>query len=189
MAVKIKINTNPAEAESSTIKIKINKRVEYIKLKASKTLDGNIIISDHPDMQIVIMPKTNKIVALPKNELDDELYETQDRLFKALVKHGVVDYSSVQAGNLFMSMEGTMLKPIDESDMTEHVLLAVFKFMETDLPFYRDKEEFEKEEEARLTDPEADERTEFDPDRFHDDLKGSLPPRTQVYGINSIYRI
>ena len=49
MAVKIKINTNPAEAESSSIKIKINKRVEYIKLKASKTLDGNIIIADQPE--------------------------------------------------------------------------------------------------------------------------------------------
>jgi hypothetical protein len=189
MAVKIKINTNPAEAESSSIKIKINKRVEYIKLKASKTLDGNIIIADHPDMQIIIMPKTNKIVALPKDELDDELYETQNRFFKSLVKRGVVDYNSVQAGNLFMSMEGLMLKPSGEGDMVEHVLFAVFKFMEIDLPFYRDKEEFEKEEEARLTDPEADERTEFDPDRFHDDVKGSLPPKGAAYGINSVYRI
>jgi hypothetical protein len=86
-------------------------------------------------------------------------------------------------------MEGLMLKPSGEGDMVEHVLFAVFKFMETDLPFYRDKEEFEKEEEDRLTDPEADERTEFDPDRFHDDVKGSLPPKKPVYGINSVYRI
>ena len=40
-----------------------------------------------------------------KEEMDDEVYETQDRLFKHLVRHGVCDYDSVQGGGVFMSME------------------------------------------------------------------------------------
>ncbi len=189
MAVKIKVNTNPAEAESSSIKIKINKRVEYIKLKAAKTLDGKIVISDHPEMDIILNPKNNKIFVMAKEELDDEVYDTQNRFFKFLIRKGIVDHASVQAGNLFMSMEGTLLEPSGETDKIEHALFVIFKFMEKDLPFYRDKEQFEKEEEKRLIDPEADERTEFDPDKYHDDVKGSLPPKNPVYGINSIYRI
>ena len=150
MAVKIKVRTGAQDpSEPEVIKIKINKKIEYIKLKASKTLDGNIIVSDHPDIQIIIMPKTNKIVALPKDELDDELYDTQSRFYKCLIKKGGVDYNSVQAGNLFMSMEANMVEPADKSDKIEHVLYAIFKFMTRDLPFYRDKDEFEREEEDR----------------------------------------
>ena len=65
-----------------TLKIKINdKPIEKILLKARKTIDGNIIVCDHPDINIMILPAKNKIVSLPKDELDDELYDTQKRLF------------------------------------------------------------------------------------------------------------
>ena len=49
-------------------------------------------------------------------------------------------------------------------------------------------EEFEKEVEDNLLDPEVDEYTEFDSE-LHNDTKGSLPPRFVKYGIHSIYRI
>ena len=66
-----------------TLKIKINdKPVEKILLKAKKTIDGNIIISDHPDMNILVMPAKSKVVSLPKDELDDELYDSQKRLYR-----------------------------------------------------------------------------------------------------------
>ena len=66
------------------------RKVEKILLNARKTIDGNIIISDHPDMNILIIPAKNKIVALPKGELDDELYDSQKRLFDYLFKKGVI---------------------------------------------------------------------------------------------------
>ena len=63
-----------------TLKIKIaGAPVEKILLKARKTIDGNIIIPDHPDMDIMIIPAKNKIVSLPKEDLDDELYDSQKR--------------------------------------------------------------------------------------------------------------
>jgi hypothetical protein len=51
------------------IKLKIRiggKPVERILLKAKKTIDGNIIISDHPDMNILILADKSKVVCLPK---------------------------------------------------------------------------------------------------------------------------
>jgi hypothetical protein len=49
-------------------------------------------------------------------------------------------------------------------------------------------EEFEKEMERNLLEPEPDEYTEFDASR-HSDSKGTLPPRFIKYGIHSIYRV
>ena len=49
--------------------------------------------------------------------------------------------------------------------------------------------EFEKEMESQLLQPEPDEFTEFYPDKYHSDVKGSLPPRFARWGISNIYRI
>jgi len=162
--------------------------VEKVLLNARKTIDGNIIISDHPDMNILIMPSKSKIVALPKNELDDELYDTQKRLFDYLFKKGVIEYDSVQAGNLFMSKEAVIPEPTGEGDKIQYCLYAISNFIDEELPFYQNMKEFEKEAENQLLDPEIDEYTEFDPSR-HSDTKGSLPPKMVKYGIHSIYRL
>ena len=164
-----------------------NKKIEKILLNARKTIDGNIIISDHPDMDIVIYMKNSKCVALPKDTLDDEVYDSQNRLFKHLSRNGVVDPSAIQAGNLFMSMEA----PIPEAtkgDKVQYALYAISNFIEDELPYYKDMERFEKESEERLLEPETDEYTELTPD-LHADTKGSLPPKMIKYGIHSVYRV
>lgn len=55
-------------------------------LKIRKTLDGNYVVSDHTDIEIVISPNQNKVIAFAKDAYDDYVYETQDKLFKFLVK-------------------------------------------------------------------------------------------------------
>jgi hypothetical protein len=170
------------------IKIIEEPSIEKIKLKAKKTIDGNIIIVDHPELDIMILPAQKKIVALPKEELDDEIYETQARLFKFLNLNGVINYDTVQAGNLFMSMEASYPDP-KEGDAVQYCLYAISKYFDEDLPFYKDQKEFEKEVERNLLEPEVDEYTEFDPARYHSDRKGSMRPNGPAYGISSIYRI
>ena len=39
------------------IKSESGQEVEKILLKAKKTIDGNIIISDHPELDIIVFPK------------------------------------------------------------------------------------------------------------------------------------
>ena len=175
MAVKLKIIIN-------------DKTIEKILLNARKTIDGNIIISDHPDMDILIMPSKSKIVSFPKEDLDDELYDSQKRLFDFLFKKGVIDRSTVQAGNLFMTKEATIPASVGEGDNIQYCLYAISNFIEEELPFYENMKEFEKEMEDKLLEPEVDEYTEFDP-RRHSDSKGTLPPRMVRYGIHSIYRL
>ena len=175
MAIKINITAGGAP-------------VEKILLNARKTIDGNIIISDHPDMNILIIPAKNKVVAMPKEEIDDELYDTQKRLFDFLFKKGVIEYDSVQAGNLFMTKEATIPEMENEGDKIQYCLYAISNFIDEELPFYENMKEFEKQAEENLLEPEVDEYTEFDASR-HSDTKGSLPPRMVKYGIHSIYRM
>ena len=175
MAVVIKIKTG------SGIKL------EKILLKAKKTIDGNIIVSDHPELDLMILAKQRKLVALPKEELDDEVYDSQERMFKFLTRRGVIVYDSIQGGNLFMSMEAS-IADTEEGDKIQYLLYSIADFIEQEMPFYRDQEQFEQEMEDQLLEPELDEYTEFDPRRHHQ-RKGSLPPRFNQWGINSIYRL
>ena len=54
--------------------IKINivsetgENIEKILMNARKTIDGNILIFDHPDTNIMINPTKSKIVSLPKKK-------------------------------------------------------------------------------------------------------------------------
>ena len=171
------------------IKILSNKEIQKIFLKAKKTLDNNVIISDHPELDISLLVQKNKIIAMPKDQLDDEIYDAQMRLFKFLAAAGVIDRESIQAGNIFMSMEAKVLE-MKDGDALQHLLLVLSKFIEGDLPFYKDLENFEKETEQALLDPEPDEYSEFDPNR-HDEKKGSLGTHSkyQQYGIGAYYRI
>ena len=166
----------------------LGENIEKILMNARKTIDGNILIFDHPDMNIMIMPAKSKIISLPKDELDDELYDTQKRMFKFLVNKGVVDYESVQDGNLFMTKEATIPDMQGEGDKIQYCLYVLSKFIEEELPYYENMEKFKQDMDDRLLEPEIDEYTEFDP-RRHAGTKGSLPPRMVKYGIHSIYRI
>ena len=171
------------------IKVVINdKKIEKIMLKAKRALDGSIIISDHPDMDIMVFPSKNKIVAMAKEQLDDEVYESQKRFFKFLTLNGIVEFDSVQDGNLFMSKEGKILSMAGPGDPIQYTLYTISKFIDKEEPFYENMKQYEKEMEKNLLEPEIDEYTEFDAAR-HSDQKGSLPPKMVKYGISSIYRL
>jgi hypothetical protein len=178
MAIILKIQRTPNAKEE----------IQKIILKARRTLDGKILIRDHPEIDMIILPKISKIATFPKGEMDDEIYDTQKRLFDHLTKYGVIEYDSVQAGNLFMSMEAK-ISEMEESDNIQYLLYSISVFLEEDLPYYNDKESFEKQMEKNLLEPEEDEYTEFNPERFHRQVKGSLRPNMRPYGISTIYRI
>tara|TARA_R110002074_G_scaffold114954_2_gene245673 strand:- start:8 stop:544 length:537 start_codon:yes stop_codon:yes gene_type:complete len=178
MAITIKIKRTPTSKEE----------VKKVLLKARRTVDGKILIGDHPDLDIIILPKTKKVVAFPKKEMDDETYETQSRLFKHLVTQGVVDYDSIQGGGVFMSMEAK-IPDMEDGDNLQYLIYSISQFLDGDLPFYKEKDEYEKEMDRRLLDPEPDEYTEHDPEKYHAQVKGTLRPNMRPYGISAVYRI
>ena len=48
------------------------------KLKIRRTMDNNIMISDHPDVDIVLMIASEKIVVFPREIINDIVYDVQN---------------------------------------------------------------------------------------------------------------
>lgn len=81
------------------------------KLKIRKTINGDIMIFDHNDIDIMILKEQKKVVAFAKDMLTDKVYGAETRLFDFLRKRGIVAYDSIQGGNIYGSMEAKILTP------------------------------------------------------------------------------
>ena len=158
------------------------------KLDARKTLSGDIVVRDHPDIDIVVMVGRKKVMAFPKEAPNDEVYLTQDKLFDFLSKKGIVSPESVEGGVLHGSMEAEMLEN-PSLNVVNIALMTVAKFIEEERPYFEYIEMFEKEQEERLTAPDEEESSEFDPSR-HSDTKGTMQPIyiRSPYGMSFTYR-
>ena len=66
MAININIGPETKEGIKITIYSKEEEKKVTLELNARKTLDGDLIVRDHPDIDVVIMPKKMKIIAFPK---------------------------------------------------------------------------------------------------------------------------
>ena len=77
------------------INVKISSRKKETKvfeLDIRSALNGDLMIFDHPDLDIIIMKEKKKIVSFSKQEMSEATYGAQDRLFTHLRKQGVVAY-------------------------------------------------------------------------------------------------
>ena len=116
-----------------------------LELKAKKSLDGNIMIFDHQEMDIVIMPKKKKVVAFAKDDFSETVYESQSRLFARLKHDGLVGFESIRGGNVYGSLEGTILEAQDKDlNVVDYVLYGVYRFLKEEKPYYDYIEDYEK---------------------------------------------
>ena len=96
-----------------------------------KSLDGNYMIFDHPEIDIAVLPETNKVVTFAKEKHGKQVYEAQDRLFSFLRKKGVIQLGSVQGGNVYNSLEAVIPESkVEGVDSTQSVLYNISKFLE-----------------------------------------------------------
>jgi hypothetical protein len=121
------------------IKIKIGKSqkvdpfVRKFELKIRKSLDGNLMIFDHADIDIVVMPSKNKVLALPKETMGDAVYGAQNRLFSHLRRKGLIAMDSIQASNIYGSMEALMAEN-EQVDPVKMILMNIDKFIDEERP-------------------------------------------------------
>ena len=149
-------------------------------------------MKDHPDIDIVVMPANNKIMAFPKSGVDDLVYETQDTFFRFLADKGIVDRATIRSGNVYGSLQAEIAKPINEEESPDPIQLSVFtigKFLEKEKPIFDYHKEMEDLYKEDLTDPDAEDSTELG-EVPHEEFKGSIRPgmvRRLGYGFYYIY--
>jgi len=173
--------------------INIDKLDAIVHLQARKTIAGDVMIYDHPDIDIVVSPKENKVFAIAKKEYSDQVYATQSRLFHYLAKKGVVDAALIRGGNIFGSLEGPVLvaeeAQKEKVDPLQIAIYSVAKFLQEEAPHVRGYKNYEAEFDKELTDPPEDETTELGkiPHEPRQGTNKTYPGSTAAYGMVGYY--
>ena len=141
------------------VDIKMDPRIE---LKARKTLEGNILILDHEDIDIVLVKEKKKCVTFPKNNLSDRVYDSQDRVFKFLARKGVINRSTVRGGNVFGSLEADMIESkIPGVDTTQAMLFAIHEYIKEEKPYFKTLDQYDDARLDSLLRPSPEDSTEL----------------------------
>jgi hypothetical protein len=147
-----------------------------IALEARKTLDGNIMIMDHLHVDIIIDPKQRTIITYPKENLNEDAYETQNAFFSRLSTDGVILRDSIQAGNVFGSMQAVYPESANEETNPLHVvLLSTKNFMKEEMGYMQMEKDYEDELEEEYLDPTPEDSTELG-EVPEEPKKGSITP-------------
>jgi len=175
------------------ITISVDKPDAIVHLKARKTIAGDVIIYDHPDIDIIVSPRENKIFALTKKHYGDHVYATQSRLFDYLSKKGVTDASKIRGGNIFGSLEGPVLVAEEAQknkvDPLHIAIYSIAKFLHEEAPAVKGYKEYEAEFDKELTAPDDEETTALGkiPHEPRQGVSNTYPGSTGAYGLVGHY--
>jgi hypothetical protein len=172
MAIRVKIGK--AEDEGTTASQLAKTPDVKVRLDIRKTLDGNLIISDHPDITIVIIPTKRKILSLAKQLNSGVVYGAQNRLFDFLIDKGVVNPTSVEGGSIYASMEAT-IPEAPNIPAVKVAIINVARWLESEKPSIDFLDNYEDVFVLDLTDPDAVHSTELG-QVPHAAEKGSIKP-------------
>ena len=173
---------------SKPVQIKIDKPDAIVNLKARKTMAGDVMIFDHPDIDILVSPSKNKIFALSKDRYGDHVYATQSRMFEYLTKRGVVEPSKVRGGNVFGSLEGSILIPDESQKDVSAIDVAIYsiaKFLHNEAPSVKAYKDYENNFDRHLVEPSDEDTTRLGkvPHEPRKGTNNTYPGSTAAYGL------
>ena len=158
MPITVKIGK---DAKSTTIQLELDIR---------KSVNGDLMIFDHGDIDIVLSTTTNNVIAFPKETMNDLVYGAQNRLFAHLRKRGLVIPESIQAGSFYGSFEGTLEKPFKESlSSAKLALVNIDNFINEERPYFESTEAIISMADDELIHPDKEDSTEL----------GEVPQRSE----------
>lgn len=159
-----------------TITVGRKKEEVVLHLQARKTLDGNILIYDHDDMDIALLLKEKKILTFPKQKATDSLYDSQNRLFEFLRLKGLIVLDSIRGGNIYGSIEAMIAESVDKDyDTLSYVLYGISEFMKQEKPYMDYIKDYEEMMDDYLVDPPEEDTTELG-EVPHAAQKGTIRP-------------
>jgi hypothetical protein len=157
------------DANAKKVKLEINAR---------QALNGDVLIFDHGDIDIVLSPSTNKVVAFPKETMTDLVYGAQNRLMTQLFKKGIVVPESIQGGSYFGALEATIQESTNpDINGAKLALINISSFIEEERPYFENKEAI-----ISMTDDEL-----IHPDKEHSTELGEVPQSTEKGSIRQNY--
>ena len=157
-------------------------------INIKKTLSGDLMLREHPEIDIIIIPSKQKVLVLPKDEQTDHVYSLQERLFKYLVQKGAILPETVISGNVYGSLQGGYAnQPPGGEDAVQVVVYTISNFLDDEIPKYKFEKSYEDKLENDLLTPPIDDSTELG-EVPQEPFKGSIPkygfPTRGIYRYN-----
>ena len=149
-----------------------NERKHKFSVNMREALNGDLMFMDHKDIDIILMKEKKKIVAFPKDLMSEIVYGAGSRLMEYLRSKGVVQFDSIQGGNVYGSLEGKIL----ESQNKDEISLTVYELNEwikSELPKTARKEKHTQQIKNTELYPDEDLSTELG-EVPHAEEKGSI---------------
>ena len=158
MAIKVKIGSAVDDGISDSELASIPG--VRVRMDIRRTLDNNLIISDHPDIDVMIIPSSSKLVAMAKKLNSGVVYGAQERLFNFLKERGVISPDSIQGGSIYASMEGAIPQASDLPTI-KIAIINIAKWLDSEKPAIEFLEDYEQEIVDDYTDPDKEYSTEL----------------------------
>jgi len=161
MPLNVTIGTPEVEEKPPDITVEFKgeqKETLNFQLKLRSALNGDLMILDHKDIDIVIQPENNKVVTFAKEILSDQVYGAEARLLEFLRKQGIIEYDSIQGGNIYGSLEGKIMES-KTHDPVKATILNIAEWMKSEEPYMDGITAYEEMEEDALLDPDAEHST------------------------------
>ena len=149
--------------------------VYEFKLNLRRALNGDLMIFDHADIDIIVLLEKKKIVAFAKDMMSEVVYGAENRLFTYLRKQGVIAYDSIQGGNVYGSMEGLLLERKDEGEPEafDYVLYQISEWMKSEKPHTDFMDSHDEMMDDALLNPDEENSTELG-EVPHEEEKGGI---------------
>ncbi len=176
-----------------TIKIGRGNQTALVRLEMDirKSMSGDLMIFDHGDIDIVLSPSNNKVLAFPKETMSDLVYGAQNRLFAHLRKKGLVIPESIQGGAFYGVIEGELQKSFKQDlDTAKMTLINISKFIDEERPYFESTEAIVSMSDDELIHPDKEDSTELG-EVPQSTEKGSIRPGfiRDPYSLSYLYTI
>ena len=177
MSLKINISDSEKEEiveEESAVKIKVTpsdkdvgievieeKKIEF-NLKLRSAMNGDLIILDHKDIDIVLQQKDGKIITFAKDTISDYTYGAEARLMEYMRKRGILEYDSIQGGNIYGSLEGKLMESAESKvEVNKVALLVISEWMTTEDSYLKGSTAYDDMSDDHLLSPDGEYSTEL----------------------------
>lgn len=155
---------------------KANAKKVRLEIDARKSISGDVMVFDHGDIDIVLSPSSKKVIAFPKDVLNDMVYGAQNRLFTHLQKKGIVIPESIRAGSFFGSFEAQLQEPSSQDiSAPKLALINISNFIDEERPYFESTDAIISMADDELIHPDKADSTELG-DVPQSTQKGSIRP-------------
>ena len=161
----------PPEPQGVKIEIVEKDRIDF-KLMTRSAINGDIMILDHKDIDIVLQQKDGKILTFAKETISDYTYGAEARLMEYMRSKGVLEYDSIQGGNIYGSLEGKLMES-SEVEVNKVALKIISEWMTSEESYLKGTTAYDDMSDDQLISPDGEYSTELG-EVPHAEKKGSI---------------